>query len=193
MLEQLRQTLTALTPIDDRLWEDIEKNAKPLEVSKGETLIQFSTVCTDLFYIAKGSFVVSQITEKGESRAVWFHFEDAFEYMTSPDSFFIEESTKYEMKAMEASQVIKFSKEVVQGWVSSYPSFNRLFLDFIIRDFVIIYEARSSLLTLSTLEFLQYTQEKFPFIIQRLPSHYIADFLGITPEWYSKLKKKLAS
>ncbi|MEL6190537.1 MAG: Crp/Fnr family transcriptional regulator [Bacteroidota bacterium] len=193
MLEKFRKKLLESGPVEDALWQEIQRQAKFLEVKKGEELVQYYSVSTDLFFVLKGSFVVSQITEQGDSKAVWFHFDDVFEYVGSPDSLFSGESTKYEIKALEDGKVIKFPKEVIDVWVKTYPSFNQIFIETIVHDFITIYDARSSLLTYSTLEFLQYTQEKFPFILEKLPAHYIADFLGITPEWYSKLKKKLST
>ncbi|MCG8332703.1 MAG: hypothetical protein MI974_33770, partial [Chitinophagales bacterium] len=52
-------------------------------------------------------------------------------------------------------------------------------------------ELRALLISLSSEEMLQYLHEHYPQILQQIPSKYVANFLGITPQWLSKLKHKL--
>lgn len=191
MLEKLKNRLEAFMPLEPAFWKEVLEYSKILTVKKNEILINYDSKSKDGYFILEGSFMVSQVQESGQSKAVWFHFDEIFDFMATPDSYFMDTPTKYELKALEDSKVVKLNKQRVDSWVQTYSCFNQIYIQSIITDFVTIYEARSSLLSLSALDFLKYTKENFPFIFEKLPSYYIADFIGVTPEWYSKLQKKL--
>ena len=52
-------------------------------------------------------------------------------------------------------------------------------------------EIRAQIITLDSLEMLQYLHKNYPQILQQVPSKIRSNFLGITPQWLSKIKKKL--
>ena len=191
MIEKLKQRLSEFGPIEEDFWKEVLAHHKLLNVKKDELLIRYNTASKDAYYILSGSFLVSQISESGTKKAIWFHFDDIFDVVASPDSYFKDGLTKYEVKALEDAVVVKLNKQRIDEWIKKYASFNNFFINKFVLDFLTIYEARSSLLTFTSLEFLKYTKEHFPFIFDRLPSYLIADFIGVTPEWYSKLQKKL--
>ena len=193
MIQKLKAKFEENGPMDEAFWNELLEKHKIITVNKNEILVRFNSLSRDYYFILKGSFVSSQISESGAQKSIWFHFDEFFEFMGCPDSLFMDEPTKYQLKAMEDSMVLKLSKPVVDHWVKHNSYFNQLYLQNFVNDFVTIYEARSCLLTFTSLEFLKYTQEKFPYLLEKLPSYHIADFMGISPEWYSKLKKKLAS
>lgn len=194
MLERLRNFITTEFSKDqEEFWHEIQSQAKTESVSKNEILVRYYSKSQDVYFVESGSFVCSQISDSGKSTAIWFYFSDIFENVACVDSYFNGENTKYEIKALEDSTVTRFHKSTIDSWFNKYDAFKRFYVESIIQDFLTIFEARSSLLTFTSLEFLQYTKTRFPFIFDRLPAHMIADFMGITPEWYSKLQKKLES
>lgn len=193
MLDKLKNRIAKTVKIEDHIWEEVKKHHKVQEVKKNEILVRYNEMSKDVFFINSGAFKVYQITENGNRRAIWFHFADVFEFMACLDSYFMDEYTKYELVAIEDAVVIKFNKQRIDDWIKNHQSFNYFFVSNIIDDFVTIYEARSYLLSYSSIDFLKYTQQKFPFILNKLPDYHIADFIGVSPEWYSKLQKKLKS
>ena len=50
---------------------------------------------------------------------------------------------------------------------------------------------RANLISLNSLEMLKLLHKNYPQILLQVPSKYIADFLGISPQWLSKLKHQL--
>ncbi len=197
MIDKFRYRLNDITsstfPLEDAFWVEAEANYKLLTINKGEVLVRYNSLSQDLYYIVEGSFKCSQVLEDGQSKAIWFHFKEQFDFMACPDSFFTDEFTKYELEAIEDAVLMKFSKQLIYSWILRFRGFNYLFIHGIISDFVTIYEARSSLLALSSLDFLRYSKEKFPILFEKLPAYYVAEFMGVSPEWYSKLQKKLKS
>lgn len=58
-------------------------------------------------------------------------------------------------------------------------------------DLMIMNEIRSRIMVLKPIEVIQYLHKNYPMMIERIPDKNIANLMGITPEWYSKLKKKI--
>lgn len=193
MLDKIRQKIEQVMQIEELFWEEFLEHHKVIQVRKNEVLVRHSTISQDVYIIVEGSFVCSQILEDGTSKAIWCYFDEQFEVMSCLDSYFMGEQTKYELKALENSTLAKLSKNTVDNWVNKYAFFSRFYIQDVIQNFITIYEARSSLLSMSSLDFLRYSRDKFPIMFERLPSYYIADLMRITPEWYSKLQKKLDS
>lgn len=191
MFQRLKEKVNAIATLEEGLWADIQAQAKIIEVEKHELLVRYGDKSKDVFFVAEGSFACSQVSESGKSTAIWFYFDDVFEFMATVDSLYNDEPTKYELKALKDSVVIKLPIAAVHHWADTSIAFGQLHRERIVMDFITVFEARSCLLTFTSLEFLGYIREKFPFIFEKLPGHYIADFMGITPEWYSKLQKKL--
>ncbi len=189
----LKEQIEKIGPLADNLWEEIQTYAEISQVRKNEILVPYQSLNKYVFKVISGSFMCSQISESGTKKAVWFHFDDESDIMSSQDSYFNNEPTKYEFKALEDSEVFSIHKTHTDRWIETYEVFNRFYLKNIINDFIIVYEARSCLLTYTSTEFLLYIQKKFPTIFEKIPDRYIADFMGVTPEWYSKLRKKLRS
>ena len=49
---------------------------------------------------------------------------------------------------------------------------------------------RVKLITLSPEEMYNHITEKYPAVTMNVPSKYIAEFIGISAEWLSKIKRK---
>jgi len=58
-------------------------------------------------------------------------------------------------------------------------------------DFIRTQEIGAHRLVHTSLDFIKYIQNKYPLLISRISSKDMAYFTGISPEWYSKLKKKV--
>ena len=61
----------------------------------------------------------------------------------------------------------------------------------ITRDLMIMNEIRSRIMVLKPKEVMEYLHQHFPMLINRIPDKNLASLMGITPEWFSKLKKSV--
>lgn len=177
--------------VNDALWEELQAHGTVMQVKKNEHLIQQGSKKRNVFFIVSGSFMHSMISETGYSQAVWFFFDDSFDFTTCLDSFFLNEPTKYRLTAMEESIVIKYSKRAIDKLIEHHPAFNEFFRINITLDMIMIYEYRNYSLVNTPLDTMKYLEAKCPKFSKRVSSKNMAHFLGISPEWYSKLKKRL--
>jgi len=105
------------------------------------------------------------------------------------DSFFSGNKTKTELIAIKNSTLLAFHKS----------DFDKLLFEN--HDILIFYtqmlsevlrnesELKVILIGSSKKDIYEYLIEKCNPVIKSVPAKYIAEFMGITPEWYSKMKK----
>lgn len=191
MLLKFRERLEHYGPIPDTLWFEILESVKVVDIARNEKLVQHNTCYPNLYYILQGGFKVSHILEDGSCRAIWFNFADHFDFVGAVDCFLLQEPTKYEISALEDSKVIRLQKGQVDEWIVRYPEFCIAILRIFQFDFLVIAETHKYMMSHPATGIFRYIQKKFPHFTERLPSYLIAEFMGITPEWYSKLLRKV--
>ncbi|MEO0572182.1 MAG: hypothetical protein AAF039_10800 [Bacteroidota bacterium] len=172
------------------LWEEIAASAKQINLKKGEVLIPYCSLQKAAYPIISGSLKQSLIHSNGTKTATWFFFEHIFNVLVCFDSYSLNEYTKYEVTALEDTVVFEIKKDRVEDWAERFPSFSRFYRNDCIGSFFMFSEIRNHMVSHSALEFVQYLRKYYPNIINKVPSKYLAEFMGITPEWLSKLKKR---
>ncbi len=190
MIEKFRKRLENYTPIPDALWYEILESVKVMDVPRQEIFIRHDTCYRNLYYILDGSFKSSLILEDGTSKAVWFHFADHFDFVCSVEAFFLNEPSRNEIAALSDSKVLSMKKSQYDDWIERYPEFAKAFLNIVQEELLKIIGIYKYMMSHSAADIFKFIQERYPHFIERLPSYLVAEFMGITPEWYSKLLKK---
>jgi CRP-like cAMP-binding protein len=162
-----------------------------IEVKKRTILVKVGEVCDRAFFILDGSFISRAYSEKtNKSITSNFFLHDFNPYMACEDSFFSGEKTKTELIAIKDSIVIQFKKEDINWLIANSPELSNFYINNILAN-LLKHETvfRKILTTLSKEEIYTYLIEKCNPVIKNIPSKYIAEFMGISPEWLSKTKK----
>lgn len=180
--------------IDDKLnilFKEFEKIGTATKLQSHKTLINLNEIANKIFFIKKGGMVLYHIHPKtGEERAINFFIPDYHPVATVAKSFAYGSPSKYRLATFTNSQFIEISKENITK-LRTHPELGELFQNYGVMTLLDKNELRAMLISLSSEEMLQYLHTNFPQIIQQVPSKYIANFLGITPQWLSKLKHSL--
>lgn len=180
-----------MIPLNDKLWHVIESEWEEIYVKKGDKLVDYGELNKKVFFVASGSLEISMILNDGSAKSVWFFLDEIFNIATTQDSVFMDQPTKYEITALENSILLQSDFRKVDQTIEEYPEFYKFKAEDILHDFIIMNEIRNHIISLKPLDFLKYLSENYPSVLTRVPDKNIANLMGITPEWYSKLKKKL--
>ena len=191
MVEKFKNKIEKYVKVSDAFLVELERACKPIELKKNDILVHHGGVYWKAFFVVTGSFKSSLLTPEGILKTTWFYFDHLFNIIPIRDSFLSGKPTKYEVQALENSTVLEIDMNTVNSWLQKFPEFNEFFRLDMINDFIMGEEIRTHLVCYSKKDFLRYLFESYPIIVSRTPSHALADFMGITPEWCSKLKKNL--
>ncbi|MBW1296216.1 Crp/Fnr family transcriptional regulator [Aquimarina litoralis] len=191
MIENLKQKIEATITVSDELWNVIRNEWKEIHVKKGDKLVGYGELNTKVFFVLSGSLEISLILNDGSSKSVWFYLDELFNVATTQDSAFLGVPTKYEITVLEDSVLLQSDCHVLDKTAEKFPELYKFKADGVLQDSILMNEIRNHIITLKPLDFVQYLYDNFPIFVERIPAKNIANFMGITPEWYSKLQKKL--
>jgi CRP-like cAMP-binding protein len=128
----------------------------------------------------------------GEEITGYFSFED--EMLSSYKSFLTRQPGLFYIQALEDSQIVTLShnalQEVCANQIMSFKMerFGRLMAE----HYLICYEDRvASFITQTPEERYHKLLETGGEVMQRIPQHYIANFLGITPVSLSRIRRRI--
>ncbi len=117
-----------------------------------------------------------------------FFFEE--QIVTSFESFYNNEPSLYNIETVEESKLTMISKENFLNLQKSYPSINDFLIRTMANRFIHYNKLFLSRIKNSPQERYLELCELEPEIIKRVPHHYIASYLGITPVSLSRIRKR---
>jgi hypothetical protein len=172
--------------------ENILSKGKLINVKSQSVLIKPNTICNTVYFILKGGFVCRYIDEELEIRkTINFYLEDFHPFMSCVDSYFSETKTQCELRAIAHAQVLEFNKKDLDAMMNKDLEFFQLFYSFITQALQEENEFKLKIISYDSERLYSYLIEHCPQVIQQVPSKFVAEFMGISSEWLSKLKHRI--
>ena len=116
----------------------------------------------------------------------WFMKEGDF--IISVESFFSQKESYESVQALEECEVYSIEYPALQSLYKLFPEFNIIGRILTERYYVLSEQRLYSLRMQRSSERYQFIMDKYPEIIQRIPSKYIASYLGVTEETLSRIR-----
>ncbi|MEL7531201.1 MAG: Crp/Fnr family transcriptional regulator [Bacteroidota bacterium] len=161
---------------------------RSVKLKKREMLLREGEVCREAFFINEGCLRYFFNVE-GEEKSGQFFFENA--WYSDFYSFTTGRPTEENIQALEASQLLAISRESLLQLFEQIPKLERWGRLIAENAFIGLKNVNSAFLNLSPTERYQTLVKERPKVIQRVPQHYIASYLGIQPESLSRIRKRL--
>ena len=158
---------------------------------KGEYILQQGDVCRFSNYITSGCVKMSYIDKTGHEHIVLFGIKDW--WVSDLGSFISQTPADYNIQCIEPTEVIQFTKQGEGELMDRLPQVERLFRKKIQNAFVSAQKRIILNLSHSAKERYLLFREQYPSIEQRIPQYMVASYLGVTKEFFSKMKKELLS
>jgi len=162
------------------------KHVKPQQkLSRVGELVQES------YLVLKGGFVLQYVhPDTGAEKTVNFHLNNCHACMTIFESFLNQKPSRFQLKSFTNSDVMVFPLKEVNVLKTKNLQFKEFFDWGIQMDLLNEINMKTMLITQTTQELYQYLLKEKPQIIQQVPAKYIAEFMGISREWLSRIKRK---
>ena len=180
-----------MVPNLEKISLEFDKIGEHITVKPNQTLIDFNKVANRIYLVKKGGLVLLFVNPNtGAERAINFFIPNFHPIATIAESFAMGNPSKYRLVSFTHTELIEVKKSTLDEYLNS-SSIAQDFQMYGVKSLLDKNELRAMLISLSSEEMLQYLHHNLPQILQNVPSKYVADFLGITPQWLSKLKHKL--
>jgi len=172
--------------------ENLISKAKLLHVKSQSLLVKPNTICDKAYFVLKGGFVCRYIDEELEiEKTINFYLEEFHPFMSCVDSYFSGTKTQCELKAIANSEVMEFNKKDIDALIGEDIGFFTFYHSLIIRALQEENDFKLKIIAYSSERLYNYIMTQCPEIIQQVPSKFIAEFMGISSEWLSKLKHRI--
>ena len=163
---------------------------QPHTISKKAWLLREGDVSEYEAYVVKGCLRKYCIDEDGTEIILQFAIEDW--WVGDIAGLVAQTPSKVYIQALEESELLLIHRDDKERLFERVPAFERMFRLMLQRSYVVLQDRFVSTLAEPADErYLQFL-EKYPGIVQRVPQHYIASYLGITPEFLSRIRARLA-
>lgn len=170
--------------------EQIKNYLTPKKLRKRQYLLQDGDVCKTIAFVEKGllrAYTADDTTE----HVIQF----ALEGWTISDlySFLTGEPATYNIEALEDSELILINKSAHEELLQKQPKYET-YIRLVVTNAYVALQRRLTSTISQTVEdrYLNFTQ-MYPDIVQRVPQHMIASYMGLTPETLSRVRKKITS
>lgn len=191
MFELLHQKITQSISLTEDEFNFCKTLFQPKKLRKKRFLLGEDDVCKYTAFVEKGLLRTFIIDEKGFEHILQFSLEGW--WVSDLSSFLTGKASKYNIEALEDCELLLISKPSWDLLLERTPAFERYFR-VLVENNLIVTQSRLIASFSNTAEerYLQLIQN-FPHILQRVPLHMIASYLGITRETLSRVRKQATS
>ncbi|MCC6462111.1 MAG: Crp/Fnr family transcriptional regulator [Saprospiraceae bacterium] len=177
-------------PLTETERELILARAKQRNIKRRQMILQEGFVCKHYTFIIKGCFKMYGVDDKGVEHNIQFAAEG--DWISDIGSFHSQKNSRLFIEALEPSEIIQIEQQDLYFLYRNIPKLDRIFKVIIENKYV---ELQNRVLqSISSTAQQRYVNflEQYPRLASRLPNVQIASYLGITPEFLSKIRKDLS-
>ncbi len=178
-----------IIPLNSGEKQLINEYFKPRLYRKRQFVLQEGDVCKYFNFVVRGCLRMYKIDDKGVVHILQFASENW--WINDNDSFHSNLPSELNIDALEDTMVLQINLQDLTYLYKKSRKFNLIFR-------VLLEKAHTALQRRLLLNISSSAQEKYksfvknyPHLLNRLPQTQIAAYLGITPEFLSKVKSEL--
>lgn len=191
MYEVFFQKFNEKVKLSEEEEAQIKKYLTPKKLRKKQYLLQEGDVCKYTAMVEKGALKAYFVNEKGEENITAF----ALEGWTIADlsSFIKQEPATLNIDALEDCELVLMSKSSHDELLQTMPKYETYFRILITDAYIALQQRTTSTLHLTVEERYLKIAQLHQNILQRVPQHMIASFMGLTPETLSRVRSRISN
>ena len=186
----LRNSIEKFVSIDDATWHAIEPVWKPFEVEKNQPITVQGNVEKHFYYIHNG-LLRGYFEKHGQEFNMGFSYNGEFSGVY--DSLVLQKPSDWNVEALEATHGLRLHYDHFIELQEKFPAIKQWLFKFNQQVMFGLGIFIRSLLADSAEEKFERLMRQSPHIIQIVPQKHLASYLGMTPETFSRMRRKWAS
>jgi CRP-like cAMP-binding protein len=190
MIELLFENISGTIQLTDEDKSILKEYFLPKKLRKKQYFLQEGNVAFHTAWVAKGCMRTFSVNKNGIEQTMQLAIEGW--WATDMYSFLTGEPAMYNIEAVEDCELLVIDKVGREKVFERVPGFERLMRILIEKNLVANQQRLNALMGQNADERYISFIKKYPQIVQRVPQHMIASYLGITPETLSRIRKQLS-
>lgn len=162
-----------------------------LSVDKKEILSHSGSKCEYLFFVASGCLHSFFTDQSGVEKTIKFAIENW--WITDFLAFHHQRESEFTTQAVEPSQLLRISHDRYAKMLNAHPVLERYFRNVYEVTYGAALMRMKYIFDYSKEEIFNRFREQFPEFVNRVPQYMMATYLGLTPEYLSKIRSKKLS
>jgi len=159
-------------------------------VAKDEILLEEGMPCERIYFVNTGCLYL-YYTDKDKKEVIHFALENW--WLTDYKTFATAAPAVYALATLEAGEVTSMSRQQYEALQAQYPLLGVYFNKIHERAYGAALLKQKTYATLSKADFYNYFRRTYPAVLQRIPPHIFASYMGVTPEALLALEANFVS
>lgn len=169
-------------------WDRYKKFIKEINVDSKIILLREGEIATKIFFIKKGCLRLA-FNKNGKDITFQFFFEN--QAVSSFESFSTNQPSQFSLETIEPSTLYVLHKNDLEKMIKDFPEIKLFMQEIMLSRFPRYAKLFLSFIKDTPMQRYLELLKNEPQIIQRVPQHYIASYLGITPVSLSRIRKRV--
>ena len=189
-MHRLIEHFESYLPLSTAEKQLVEARAILRKIKRRQMILQEGFVCKHYAFVVEGCFRMYGVDNKGVEHNIQFAAEN--DWIADIGSFHSGKPSQLFIEAIEPSVIMQIWKDDLYFLYQSIPKLDRIFKVIIENKYVELQNRVLQNISSTAQERYLNFLEQYPTLSPRLPNTQIASYLGITPEFLSKIRKDLA-
>ena len=189
-IQALLEYFEQLIPLDNHERELVRSKFHPHLFLKKQFALQHGSVCEYFDFVVRGCLRLYKVGDDGTVHILQFATEN--HWIIDIASFHKKSKSSFNIDALEDTVVLRIGYDDLIDLYIQAPKFDRIFRVLLENHFMQQQERIGQLFSSTAEERYQSFLETYPHLQNRLSQVQIAAYLGITPEFLSRIRSRIA-
>jgi len=186
--ENMRKSIQQIILLDDEDSHLLKSCLKSVVFKKGDFFLKESELCNHIAFLNKGIARVFYVVD-GKEITSYFNTNERNVFVCSFTSFLSRKPSFENVHFLEDSELLMMDYRQLQELYDKSPNIQKLGRLMAEQNYVLSMERIYSLQHLPALDRYNNMLKIYPGLLNQIPHHYIASYIGVTPESLSRIRK----
>jgi CRP-like cAMP-binding protein len=177
--------------LNDLETKELEPRLIERKIKRRQFILQQGDLCKHYTFVVDGCFRMYKVDDKGNEHNLQFAIEGG--WIADIGSFHSEKPSELYIEAMEQSTILQIAKDDLLYLYTEYSVFDRFFRVLVENAFVNLQKRVLQNISATAEERYLDFLKNYPKLFNRISNVQIASFIGVTPEFLSKIRKEITS